>query len=439
MNASTIVEPVSPQTSRHGTPPTEPAQGHAVPGAAWARNMLYLWQRRRLLQRVGITAFILSTIVAFTLPKLYESSTNLMPPEQGGGGTALLAALAGRAGGGAGNGLGMLASGLLGAKSNGDLYIDLLHSGTVTGALADRFHLQQVYKKRYMKDTLKKLNARTQIEESKKSGVITIVVTDTDRQRAQDLARAYVEELNKLLARVSTSSARRERQFVEQRQAAVLKDLNDAEEQLSKFSSNNSTIDIKEQTKATVDAGAKLQAEVVFGESELESLRQIYGDDNVRVKAARERIGVLQHELGKMAGSPEASDDPVAESKDELYPPLRRLPELGVRYTDLYRRVRVQEGVYELLSAEYETARIEEAKEIPTVSTIDPAGWPEKKSFPPRLIFMLAGTILTLLIASYALLLLRNWRELDPNNDLKLLARSFRAHQAEEPTREVRT
>src|SRR6185437_5086734 len=215
-------------------------------------------------------------------------------------GTAMLAALAGRTGGAEGSGLGMLASGLLGAKSNGELYMDLLQSGTVTGNLASRFHLQQVYKKKYMKDTLKKLKSRTEIKQNKKSGVITIIVTDTDRQRAQDLASGYVEELNKLLARVSTSSARREREFIEQRQASVLKDLNDAEEQLSRFSSSTSTIDIREQTRATVDAGAKLQAEMISGESELGSLKQIYGDDNVRVKAARERIGVLQRELSKM-------------------------------------------------------------------------------------------------------------------------------------------
>jgi len=353
-----------------------------------------------------------------------------MPPDQQGSGTALLAALAGRAGGTAGSGLGMLASGLLGGKSNGELYIDLLHSGTVTGDLADRFHLQQVYRTRYMKDTLKKLNAWTKIAENKKSGVITITVTDTDRKRAQGLARGYVDELNNLLSRVSTSSARRERQFIEQRQASVLKQLNAAEEQLSQFSSSTSTIDIREQTRATVDAGAKLQAEVIFGKTELESLKQIYGDDNVRVKAARERISVLQRELVKMGGSPANANDPVTLGKDELYPPLRQLPELGVRYANIYRRVKVQEAVYEFLSAEYETARIEEAKEIPVVSTIDAPGWPEKKSFPPRLIFMLAGTCIALLITSFAMLLRRNWRELDDSDDLKKLAHVFALRKA---------
>jgi len=423
------------------TPKSQPGtlQSGGSANAAWASNLFYLWDRRRALVRVGVVALVLSTAIAFLLPKRYESSTSLMPPDQQSSGAAMLAALAGRAGAG---GLNMLTGGLLGVKSNGDLYIDLLRSGTVTGTLADRFHLQQVYKKRYMKDTLKRLASRSEISENKKSGIITIVVTDTDRQRAQDLARGYVEELNKLLARVSTSSARREREFIEQRLIAVTKDLDDAEEELSRFSSSTSTIDIKEQTRATVDAGAKLQAELIVGESELESLRQIYGDENVRVRSARERIGVLRRELGKMGGSAPTANDVQTEPSGELYPPLRRLPELGVRYADLYRRVKVQEAVFELLSAEHETARIQEAKEIPTVSVVDTAGWPEKKSFPPRLLFMLAGTFIALVVASLLMLLRRNWRALDEGDDLKQLVRhvlaSFAARRAVETRDEVR-
>jgi uncharacterized protein involved in exopolysaccharide biosynthesis len=397
--------------------------------APWAKNLLYLWGRRGTLLRLGIIALILSTAVAFLLPKQYESSTSLMPPEQQSGGAAMLAALASRAGAGAG-GLGSLASGLLGAKGTGDLYIDLLRSGSVMGGLAERFHLQQVYHARYQKDTLKKLAARTNISENKKSGVITIVTSDTSQQRAQDLANGYVEELNKLLARVSTSSARREREFIEQRLASVLKELNDAQEQLSQFSSSTSTIDIREQTRATVDAGAKLQAELIVAQSELQSLRQIYGDENVRVRSTRERIGVLQHELDKMGGSSFAPNDTQAETSGELYPPLRRLPELGVRYANLYRRVRVQEAVYDLLSAEYETARIQEAKEIPTVSVVDFAGWPEKKSFPHRLYFMLGGTLGALLITSFIMLLRKSWRELDERSDFKVIAHHVRASMA---------
>ena len=388
--------------------------------------MLYLWSRRRTLLWVGVVALIVSTAYAFMVPKRYDSSTSIMPPEPQSGSAAMFAMLTGRAGASAG-GLGSLAGGLLGGRSNGDLYIDLLHSGSVTGGLINRFHLQQVYHTKHARDTGRKLAARTAITENKKSGVITIVTSDADRQRAADLANGYVEELNKLMARVNTSSAHREREFIEQRLASVVKELNDAQEQLSQFSSSTSTIDLKEQTRATVDAGARLQAELIVAQSELESLRQIYGDQHVRVRSTRERIGVLQRDLDKMGGSAFNPGETQPQQSGELYPPLRSLPELGVHYANLYRRVRVQEAVYDLLSAEYETARIQEAKEIATVSVVDYAGFPELKSFPSRRTFMLGGTCIALLIASLALLVKKTWHDLDEEDDLKVVARHIRA------------
>src|SRR5207244_12647180 len=81
---------------------------------------------------------------------------------------------------------------------------------------------------------------------------------------------------------------------------------------------------------------------------------------------------------------------------NELYPTIRKLPLLVVQCTDLYRRVKIQETVYELLNQQYELARIQEAKEIPTVNVVDPADLPEKKAWPPRLLIIALLTVLSL-------------------------------------------
>ena len=146
----------------------------------WVVNAAVLWDRRRLLARVAAIALVISLAIAFLIPKRYESTARIMPPENGSSGTAMLAALAGRSLGGGPDGLGALAASFLGGRGNGALYVDLLRSGTVTGALIDRFGLQQTYHKRYRVDTTKYLLRHTSIAEDKKSGVITVTVTDTD-------------------------------------------------------------------------------------------------------------------------------------------------------------------------------------------------------------------------------------------------------------------
>ena len=391
--------------------------------APWVSNAALLWTNRRVLVRVAALALVLSTVVAFVIPKQYESTTRIMPPEQANGSAAMLAALAGRGSGA--SSLASLAGGLLGAHGNGELFLSLLRSGTIGGHLIDRFQLQHVYRKRYVEDTAKKLASKTAISEDAKSGVITIVVEDTDRGRARDLAQAYVDALNVLVAKVNTSSARREREFIEQRLQSVGRDLQQAQVEMSEFSTKNAAIDIKEQTRAMVDAGAKLQGQLVASESELDSLQQIYGNQNARVRAAEARVGVLRRELARESDGSDPSANEHTGDGPLPYPALRQLPALAVPWANLYRRVRIQETVYEMLSAQYETARIEEAKSIPTISVIDPPGWPEKKSSPHRLIIILASTVLALMTASLFLLAQRSWHSIDEDDTRRVLARQI--------------
>ncbi len=352
------------------------------PDQTWVINAALLWSKRRFLTRVVAAGFLLSALIVFLLPKQYESTTRIMPPEQTSGGAAMLAALRRR--GQAAGGLASLAGGLLGGRSNGALFIDLLRSGTISGRLIDRFQLQHVYSKRYLVDTAKKLARKTSISEDAKSGVITIAVEDTERGRARDMAQAYVDELNALVARVNTSSARREREFIEQRLQTVDLELQQAQVEMSDFSTKNAAIDIKEQTRAMVDADAKLA-----GSTRGERIRTgLAGADLRRPECSRSR----SRSAGRSATPGNwcaratvpllASTSGQTDSSALSYPALRQLPALAVPWANLYRRVRIEETVYEMLSAQYETARIEEAKSIPTVSVIDPAGWPEKKSSP---------------------------------------------------------
>jgi capsule polysaccharide export protein KpsE/RkpR len=395
----------------------------------WVTNLAVLWDRRRILVRVAAIALGLSLIIAFVIPKRYESTARIMPPENSNSGAAMLAALAGRSLGGL-DGLGSLAASFLGAHSTSALFVDLLRSSTVTGDLIDRFGLQKAYHKRYRVDTAKYLARHTSIGDDKKSGVITVTVNDTDPRRARDLAQGYLDELNMLVNRTSTSSAHRERMFIERRLDAVKNDLEAAQQALSDFSSTHATVDIHEQTRAMVDAGAKIEGELIATQGELDSLRQIYGDSNVRVRSAEARIADLNRVLTKMGGT--SAQLPTAGASDEnksmaeeLYPPLRQLPRLAVPYADLYRTVKVQETVFELLTQQYEIARIQEAKDIPVVSVIDSPGIPEKKSSPPRLLLALVLTLLVTGATAGGLLFEYRWARVDPADPRRQLAEAM--------------
>jgi capsule polysaccharide export protein KpsE/RkpR len=395
----------------------------------WVTNASLLWAHRRILGRVGAGSLLLSIVIVLLIPKQYESTARIMPPETSGASTALLAAIAGRGELGGLSGLGGLAGSLLGARTTGPLFVDLLKSATVSNDLIDRFQLQQVYGKRYRVDTAKRLARRTSVVEDKRSGVILITVEDSDPRRARDLAQAYLDELNLLVNRTNTSSARQERIFIEHRLQGAQADLERAQRDMSEFASTHTAIDMKEQTRATVDAAAKLEGQIIFERSELDSLKQVYGDENVRIRSAQARVGELQRQLDTISGTstPLQPDEPEKAGAAPLnratadYPSLRQLPRLAVPYADIYRRVRVQETLFEMLTQQYELARIQEAKDVPVVRVIDLPGVPEKKSFPPRTLFCLLLTTFGIVCAAASILIRHRWRLMDSSDERKVL------------------
>lgn len=388
------------------------------------QHLRLLWQERRLLSRIALFGLASSILLAFLIPVRFESIARLMPPDNNQSGGLAMAAVATLSGGNAGSsgGLGNIASEMLGLKSTSEIFVGILSSRTVQDKLIQQFDLKKLYGDRRMEDARSDLAKHTSLSVDRKSQIITVAVTDHDPKRAAAMGEAYVVELNRLVAELSTSSARRERIFLEGRLQAVTKDLESAEKEFSQFSSKNTAIDIKEQGKAMVEAAALLQGQLIAAESELEGLKQIYTDNNVRVRSVRARIGELKHQLEKIGGKDDNAPTPSGQQQDSLYPSIRKLPLLGVTYADLYRQTRVQEAVFETLTKEYELAKVQEAKEIPTVKVLDPPNVPDKKSFPPRILFVLLGTVVALALGTTWILGKASWDQTDPADPLKALA-----------------
>jgi uncharacterized protein involved in exopolysaccharide biosynthesis len=388
-----------------------------------ATNLRLLWERRRFLLRWTVIGLVVSAVVALLIPSRYVATTQLMPPDnQSGGGAAALLAAAGRGGSGGGSSLAGLAGDLLGTKNSGALFVGILSSRTVQDRLIEEFDLRREYWDSKMEDARTDLTSHTSVSEDRKSGIISVSVWDHNPQKAAAMAGAYVKELDRLVAQVSTSAARRERIFLEDRLHTVKQDLDASAVKFSEFASKNTAIDIPAQGKAMVEAAATLQGQLIFAESELQGLEAIYTDQNVRVRALRARVSELRTQLGKMGGEAGTAGANTSNSDPSVYPSIRQLPVLGVTYADLYRRTKIQETIFELLTQQYELAKVQEAKEIPSVKVLDAAVVPTKKSFPPRGVFSAVGAALFFLGGCAWIFAHRTYAAIDPQDPRKLLA-----------------
>ncbi len=380
------------------------------------RRVAVLWQNRKQLGRVAFVAVVVSFLLALLIPNWYESTSRLMPPDQKGNALSMLMASSGSGTGGGGGGV--ILGDLLGlkAQNTGDLMLEILRSRTVQDRIIERFDLRKVYRERLWTDTRDVLSSNTKLSVDQKSGVIKIAVTDRDPNRAKAITAAYTEELNRAVALLDTSSAHRERVFLEQRLDVVKQDLTTANAELAKFSSQNRTIDPKEQGKAMGEGLTRLQGQLIAAEAQLSGLKQIYTDQNVKVRSAQAEVAGLRNQIRQMRGG---------QAEDSDYPTLSTLPTLGATYADLYRRSKIEETVFEVLTKQYELAKVQEAKELPSVRLLDAPETPERKAGPHRLLIALGVAFLCLCINGFWIIAVDRVERMHPDDPARPEAEAF--------------
>jgi len=382
-----------------------------------------IWEHRRLILKATVVGLILGAAVAYlVLRNEYTATAQLMPPDQQS--VTSVSTLNGLE---SPNVLPNIGGGLMSQRTPGSTIIGILSSDTLLDTIIDRMNLREEYHTKFYTDARKVLSKNTVMEEDKKSGIVSIEVTDRDPKRARDIAQAYIDELNTLLNTLNTSSAHRERVFLEDRLKTLKVELDKTSEDLSHFSSRTGTVNPQGQGEALIEAVARLQGELVTAESELSALKATYSADNVRVRSAQARVDELSGALRKMGGTSEASGTESTVQTGEPYPSLRQLPLLGATYADLARKMATEGAIYDTLTKQYEVAKVDEAKELPVARVLDAPKVPERKSSPHRLMITLGAAMLAGFFAILYVAVRKFWKLLPSETPLKMLL--IRFHQ----------
>jgi tyrosine-protein kinase Etk/Wzc len=367
-------------------------------------NLLDYWRvlrkrGRMILALVFVSVVTMGFLSYFVMTKIYESRASILAPKESSGGSAGLAAAL------AASGVGQFLGNILPPTgSNRDIFVAILKSRTMAQDLVERFHLKEYYKAKYTDDAIKGLQGATDILVSKE-GVISISVEDKDPKLAADIANAYVTNLDRLFAKLGTTDASRQRAFIAERLDKTEKALRQAEETLRRFQESNKAIVVQEQAKGALEEAAKVKGQIVAAEAQMEFLRSFSTESNPQVVAQRRQIDELKRHLAQMqygAGMelPPESPNP-GQPRREFQVPFTKVPELGMELIRLTREVKVQETVYSLLTAQFEQAKINEARDTPTVQFLDKALPAERKSKPTTRVNMAIAGALSLFVGIF--------------------------------------
>jgi uncharacterized protein involved in exopolysaccharide biosynthesis len=276
------------------------------------------------------------------------------------------------------------------------MYIGILQSRTIADELIQQYHLQAIFKTKTLLDTRAALAKRVKFE-TDKGGLIRISVDYRDPILATNLANGYVDGLHQLNAHLAITEAGQRRLFFDQQLTEEKTALTEAENQLRQTQEKTGLIQLSGQAGVIIRSIADLRAQIASREVQLEATRTYATEQNPDSVRLQNEIATLREQLSKLENSQQSLQP------GDIQVPAGRVPEASLEYARRYRDLRYHEELFELLSRQFEAARIDEAKSVPLIQVVDRAVPPDKKSGPSRKLitlgFFLGGFILACLAA----------------------------------------
>jgi len=144
-------------------------------------------------------------------------------------------------------------------------------------------------------------------------------------------------------------------------------------------------IQLDTQAKTMIENVGKLRADIAVREARLQAVRSFATDKNPEVEMLQSELASLRSDLRRqVAQGGDSGNYDVA---------LKDLPAAGVEYIRAEREVKYRSALFEILSRQYEAARIDEAKDAPVIQVVEPAEAPDRKSSPKRTVIVMLSAM----------------------------------------------
>ncbi|HTF62327.1 MAG TPA: GNVR domain-containing protein [Edaphobacter sp.] len=351
--------------------------------------LLILLQSRLHIAIITFGSLLIGAAIAFLMMKVTFTATATILPPQAPQSTSsiLMGQLSSLAGLGASGAASLL-------KNPSDIYVGMLESRTITDHIINRFQLESLWKQKKLEDTRKILKGHAQFDAAK-NGLIVITVKDPNPKLASDMANAFVDELYQMNSTLAVTEAGQRRLFFDRQLEEEKNALTAAENDLRTTQEKTGLIELSGQSAMAIRTIAETGAELRSREVELQAMRTYATDENPDLKRLQTQIEVLRQQLSALQNN-----------QKNMFPgdtqvPAGRVPKEGMEYVRKLREVRYHQTLFDLLSRQYEAARIDEAKSAPIIQIVDHAVPPDKKSGPPRMLITLGFGVVGFCLACF--------------------------------------
>ena len=409
-------------------------------------NILLLWKRRKFITKNVIWVGLASVIISLFLPKWYASKAVIL--SSGAGRFSLISAFAD---------LPLNEFGFSPVNEDITSFISILDSRSMKEQMVEKFNLVERYGSRDVEYAMKELEGNTELRVTDE-GALAITLMDREPEVSQQMVQAMLSQLDLINRQLSREQGKYNRQFIEERLKQTKIDIMKAEEELKLFQQQTGVVDILAQVTAQLAAqleayGAQLEA---YGQlysqkvaahggvysQELQAYTELYAqragteiqlsvakstlsqnnptirqltfllkEQNRQLETLAEQLdselGVMLQDVDERLGSVGFSDGAAP-----IWITLSDFPALAMQSARLIREVEVQSKLLEILIPQYEQARMEESKNIPTLQVIDEPKVPLNKAKPKRMLIVLGAVFMAAMFSSGYVLVEYHTRDL---------------------------
>lgn len=332
-----------------------------------------LGEEKKLIFGVTALGAAIMVAVALLLPRQFVASTVVLPPQHNQGSAAgMLAQLGGLVG----------LAGDVGGKSPDEMYVAFLQTRRIQDGLIRAFGLEARYGSSTIELARMALDNRSEIMADKKSGLISITVSDQDAAMAAKIANGYVDELRKLLAVLAVTEVQQRRAFFEQQVNKTKEALNLAEVAFRKERARSGWSVTQVLAESGTRTAVELRARIAQREVQAQSMQRFATGNNPDMQRIAAEILALKAQLAKI----ESGSGGSAEGGDLVH---------GQSAIRAYRDMKVLEATLEALVRQLEVAKVDEAREGPLLQQLDVATPPSQPALPKRTSMVILGTSLS--------------------------------------------
>ncbi len=357
-----------------------------------------LYRRRKFLILFVIGVVGAVGILSITVPKTYEATAIILPEAKGGSGSIeMKAAFLEQFG----------ISGLGGTTATpAEVFESVLKSQDLARGVLTRynyFFTTGITEEKAAKG----FASMIKIEKPRNQPTLSVSIQSHDPVTAADLANTYIAELDKYNRTNTITSAQRLRKYVEERLDAANTELENAQQDLRKFQEENKAVSISKQAEATLKVLSELEAQRVALEVEMAAKEEFYRGPHLEIEQLKAQMEAIQKNIDRLTYSKEPTVSVESDKgKVEFYIPLTQIPGLNFDESRLLLTVKAKTQVVTMLTTQLEQAKLDEARDMPTINVLDWAEPPERPIKPRLRLNILLGAVVSLFVGIVAVFLL---------------------------------